>query len=198
MAVQSAHQRQMSPVSYQTISLSRGKHASREDGACVMELASMLAGERFTDHPASVCPVIGGFLRAYNDMVDDDRRQDLYESASLVVGSRASPAVMRGRADRLTAWALERRKRRWSRRFVPERWRTIGLEEWIPLYLVASYAIRSIWRVSDETHAGVLAVIDEMVAIDLRGDRTAAGRRAVCGQPQRDDPTRVACGARMS
>jgi hypothetical protein len=30
----------MPPVSYQTIKLSKGKHASPEDGACVMELAS--------------------------------------------------------------------------------------------------------------------------------------------------------------
>ena len=44
----------MSSVSYQTIKLGRGKHARPEDGACAMELASMLAGERFTDHPASV------------------------------------------------------------------------------------------------------------------------------------------------
>ena len=48
----------MSTVSHQTIKLSKGKHSSPRDGACVMELASMLAGEKFTDHPESVCPVI--------------------------------------------------------------------------------------------------------------------------------------------
>jgi hypothetical protein len=48
----------MSPVTHQTIKLSKGKHASPGDGACVMELASMLAAEPFSDHPA-VCPVIG-------------------------------------------------------------------------------------------------------------------------------------------
>jgi hypothetical protein len=41
----------MSSVSYQTIKLSKGKHASPEDGACVMELASMLGGEcRHVEH----------------------------------------------------------------------------------------------------------------------------------------------------
>jgi hypothetical protein len=68
----------MALVSYQTITLSKGKHASPEDGASVMELASMLAGEPFSDHPQAVCPVIGSFLRAYNDRIDDRRRQDLY------------------------------------------------------------------------------------------------------------------------
>jgi len=41
----------MGPVTHQTIRLSRGKHSSPEEGACVMELASMLAGEPFSDHP---------------------------------------------------------------------------------------------------------------------------------------------------
>ena len=72
----------MAQRSYQTLTLSKGKHDSPEDGACVMELASMLAGEPFSDHPESVCPVIGSFLRAYNDRIDDARRQDLYASAA--------------------------------------------------------------------------------------------------------------------
>src|SRR5947209_10781009 len=66
--------RRMSTPTYQTIKLSKGKHSSPDSGACVMELASMLAGEPFTDHPQTVCPVIGSFLRAYNDSIDDERR----------------------------------------------------------------------------------------------------------------------------
>ena len=80
----------MSLVSYQTITLSNGRHDSPKDGACAMELASMLAGEPFSDHPLSVCPVIGSFMRAYNDRIDDRRRQDLFAYAAKVVGSRAS------------------------------------------------------------------------------------------------------------
>ena len=33
----------MSSVTFQTIKLSKGKHRSPQDGACVMELASMLS-----------------------------------------------------------------------------------------------------------------------------------------------------------
>jgi hypothetical protein len=87
-------------VSHQTVTLARGKHASPAGGACVMELASMLAGEPFTDRPASVCPVIAAFLRSYNDAIDDRRRQDLYRYASAAVGSRASAEVTRRRAER--------------------------------------------------------------------------------------------------
>jgi hypothetical protein len=58
-----------------------------------MELASMLAGEPFSDRPRTVCPVIAGFLRSYNDGLDDDRRQDLYRYASRGVGTCASRDV---------------------------------------------------------------------------------------------------------
>jgi hypothetical protein len=42
-----------------------------------MELASMLAGERFSDRPRSVSRALAAFLRGYNDLLDDKRRQDL-------------------------------------------------------------------------------------------------------------------------
>ena len=55
--------------SHQTVTIRRGKHASPDRGACVVELASMLAGERFSDHPPTVCPVIAGFLRGTASIV---------------------------------------------------------------------------------------------------------------------------------
>ncbi|MDQ2894470.1 MAG: hypothetical protein M3Y09_02295, partial [Actinomycetota bacterium] len=90
----------MSPVTHQTIKLSKGKHRSPEGGACVMELASMLAGEPFTDHPRSVCPAIGSFMRAYNDAIDDHRRQDLCAYAATVAGSRSGHEIECARTDR--------------------------------------------------------------------------------------------------
>ena len=97
----------MPAASHQTVRLGRGSHLSPEHGACVMELSSMLAGERFTHRPASVCPVIAELLRTYNDSVDDERRQGLYRCASLVVGSRAHIDVVRRRAERLRQVVLE-------------------------------------------------------------------------------------------
>src|SRR4051794_2950885 len=78
----------MDNPSHQTIKLSRGKHSSPAHGACVMELASMLAGERFTDRPHSVSPVVATVLRCY----DDSRRQDLYRYAAAAVGTREGSA----------------------------------------------------------------------------------------------------------
>src|SRR5690242_21203994 len=97
----------MSATSHQTVRLSRGRHQGPEQGACVMELASMLASEPFSDHPRTVCPVVGAFLRAYNDGLPDDRRQDLYEYAARVVGSASSRRVRRARAKRCLLWFSE-------------------------------------------------------------------------------------------
>jgi hypothetical protein len=153
----------MAHVTHQTIKLGKGKHDSPEDGACVLELASVLAGEAFSDHPESVCPVIGSFLRAYNDSIDDQRRQDLYAYAAKVVGSRASAGVQHARSERLTAWASELRQRRWTRFILPPRLGALGRDPHPDV--VASHAVRSIPNHNDQTHAAVLALIDELLRI---------------------------------
>jgi hypothetical protein len=112
----------MSVATHQTVHLSRGKHFSPSDGACVMELASMLAGETFSDHPRSVCPVIAAFLRVYNDRIGDDLRQDLYGLASLAVGTRACTAVRHRRirmCTELVAEAQSEKRRGFWRLFGP-------------------------------------------------------------------------------
>jgi hypothetical protein len=63
-----------------------------------MELASMLAGEKFTDSPRSVCPVVAAFMRAYNDAVEDTLRQDLYGFAARAVGTAGDGRSARRRA----------------------------------------------------------------------------------------------------
>lgn len=176
----------MSPVNYQTIKLSKGKHASPEDGACVMELASMLAGEPFTDHPASVCPVIGSFLRSYNDSIDEQRRQSLYEYASRVVGSRAGQRVHEARADRLAAWADEmlRSRRTW---FLRSPLRALTRLRKPPIDAIGPYAVHAIPKHTDRTHAAVLALVDELLAIGHRDQRVSA--RVVAARTRALDPT---------
>jgi hypothetical protein len=149
-------------VSHQTIKLSRGKHRSPEEGACVMELASMLAGERFSDRPASVCPVIGSFLRAYNDSIDDFRRQDLYAYASRVVDSRSSKDVQRERAVRLSEWSREMSRRRPARFVRPHRLSRMGRAQAERIGIVAVRCIRHNTHLS---HAAVLALVDELLSI---------------------------------
>jgi hypothetical protein len=47
--------------------LSRGKHRNPRRGACFMELASFLAGERWSDHPSCTHPLLAEVARNVND-----------------------------------------------------------------------------------------------------------------------------------
>lgn len=152
-------------TSHQTIRLSKGKHASPSEGACVMELASMLAGEPFSDRPASVCPVIAGFMRAYNDRIDDERRQDLYRFAAEVVGTRVAPEVEHARERRCLEWAeIMRRQRprplRWMARSTPG-----SVDRRLGLDAAGTYAARSIRRHGERTHVAAIALMDELIAM---------------------------------
>jgi hypothetical protein len=137
-----------------------------------MELASMLAGESFSGHPESVCPVMGSFLRAYNDSIDDQRRQDLYAYAAKVVGSGASEDVQRARAERLHAWTVELRQRRWTRVLVAPRLRALARN--LQPDAVGSHAVSAIAKHNDHTHAEVLALIDELLTIGAGEQSTPA------------------------
>jgi hypothetical protein len=139
-----------------TVKLGRGFHAKPEHGACVMELASMLAGERFTDRPLSVCPVIGAFLRAYNDMLDHRDRQELYPYAAMVVGSAARRSTRRRRARLLLEWAFPERAT-WRRRLAA---RIDGRE--FTMWKVARHAARL-----DRAHrsAEITALLESLLAV---------------------------------
>jgi hypothetical protein len=156
------------PATHQTIKLGKGKHRSPDEGACVMELASMLAGEPFTDHPVSVCPVIGSLLRAYNDSIDSERRQDLYGYAAKVVGSRATGHVQNARAARVKAWVEDIKKRREERSRFPLGLR--ALDRLLKIVFVESHAqpFHVLAETDDEMHAEVLALIDELLAMKPR------------------------------
>src|SRR4051794_2090105 len=111
----------MTAASHQTVRLARGRHASRQAGVCVMELAAMRAPEPFSDRARSISPTIGAFLRTYNDGLDDDRRQDLYPVAAAIVGSAARRGIERQRIERCLAFAREHGARSPGRRAAPRR-----------------------------------------------------------------------------
>ena len=70
--------------------LSRGRHRTPRRGACFMELASVLAGERWSDHPSCTHPLLGQLARQVNDHTSDDRRQELTLLVPSVVGRRGN------------------------------------------------------------------------------------------------------------
>lgn len=66
--------------------LSRGKHRNPRKGACFMELASYLAGERWSDHPACTHPLLATVARLVNDHTSDADRDDLGQLVPSVIG----------------------------------------------------------------------------------------------------------------
>jgi hypothetical protein len=66
--------------------LSRGKHRNPRKGACFMELASFLAGERWSDHPACTHPLLAALARDINDCTSDANRQRLAGLIPSVIG----------------------------------------------------------------------------------------------------------------
>ncbi|MFT4030069.1 MAG: hypothetical protein QM675_09345 [Protaetiibacter sp.] len=68
--------------------LSAGRHRNPRRGACFMEFASYLAGERWSDHPACTHRTLAALARGVNDLVSDARRDELVGLIPRVVGLR--------------------------------------------------------------------------------------------------------------
>lgn len=68
--------------------LSAGRHRRPRQGACLMELVSVLAGERWTDAPRCTHPLLARLARLVNDAVSDATRPVLARSAPSLVGLR--------------------------------------------------------------------------------------------------------------
>jgi hypothetical protein len=170
-------------VNPKTVRLSAGSHAGPSDGACVMELASMLAEEAFTDHPHCVCPAIAGFLRAYNDFIPDGARHELYPLAPAVIGSAAGDDVARERTQHVLAWAGARQTGRRARLIRRLQLWDVGL--W-------PAARRAAALDPAERAPAIARLVDELLEIGpaatlawAADDAAAAGPRLSCAPPGR-------------
>ena len=96
--------------------LRAGGHDSLASGACVMEAVSWVAGEPWSDHPQCACPVIGAFLRTWNDGLPDDERNDLLRDLiPQLVGTRSTPEVEQRRATMAADWLVRVHTPAWLR-----------------------------------------------------------------------------------
>ena len=80
--------------------ISRGRHLEPEDGGCIMEIASLLAGERWSDAPRCTHPLLAAVARLVNDEVGDEARQQLLQLVPELVGAvgdgpATAPAIVR-------------------------------------------------------------------------------------------------------
>jgi hypothetical protein len=100
--------------------LGKGHHARGSMTPCAMEAASWLAGDRWSDHPRSVHPVIARVARWVNDTVPDEQRQGHWPLILASIGTRR-----RGRV--VLWWRLAYFAQRSLRRYPPngERWEAV-------------------------------------------------------------------------
>lgn len=68
--------------------LSRGRHRTPRQGASLMEAASLLAGEPWSDRPTCTHPLLAHLARLVNDHTTDAGRQDLALVVPTLVGRR--------------------------------------------------------------------------------------------------------------
>src|SRR5262245_2190574 len=69
------------------IVLESGEHTSPEEGLCLLEAVAYIAGEKHSDHPACVCPVLAAFGRSWNDALDVETRQRLKDYIPQMIGT---------------------------------------------------------------------------------------------------------------
>lgn len=93
-----------------------GRHLSADDGACLMELVSVAAGEPWGDRPACTHPLLAHVARRVNDTTSDDSRSALTSFIPALARARADGAwVFANVADACTGTAIEWRPSAWLR-----------------------------------------------------------------------------------
>ena len=97
------------------LTLDKGGHVRPEEGACLMEAVSWVAGEEWGDHPSCACPVLGAYGRALNDTLPDDLRQDLVPLVPMLVGSRGDKATEERRGLMAMDWMIRTYTPTWLR-----------------------------------------------------------------------------------
>lgn len=88
-----------------SVRLEPGSHRNPNEGVCIIELASIIGGEPFSDRPRCVDRVVAAFLRGWNDRAGYVDRQRLYPYASRVVGTGGYRRISRIRRDICLSWA---------------------------------------------------------------------------------------------
>lgn len=105
--------------------LAVGRHPVPGDQACVMELASLLAREPWSDHPACVHPVLASVARVVNDRLSERGRLRLAPLATKMIGTRGGDPAVSARLVELCAGAALRYPSA-LRHELAAAWRTAG------------------------------------------------------------------------
>ena len=105
----------MTTIDLDTLVLDADSHDPGSDRMCVMEAVAMLAGEEWSDHPQCASPVIGAFLRSWNDSLPDADRQQLKQYIPRLINSRGTDDQEVERSWLATDWLVRVQAPAWLR-----------------------------------------------------------------------------------
>ena len=88
-----------------SVVLQCGSH-SPDSTFCVMEAVAYIAGESWSDRPVCASPSISGFLRKWNDGMNDEDRQILKSLVPKLIGTRGSDALEQRRYMMAFDWTI--------------------------------------------------------------------------------------------
>jgi len=157
--------------------LKQGAHPNRENGLCFMEAAAWLAGRPHSDHPECVSPIIGTFMRRWNDDLDDVGRQRLKPLLPLVLNTVARTDIEQRRGWMCADWMVRIHTPAWLR--------LAGLND-------QAQALESLPEISDvATLRGAVAgpLEDARNAAAAAGAAAGAAARAAAGKKL--EPTKL-------
>ncbi|MCA1824473.1 MAG: hypothetical protein LC640_09480 [Frankia sp.] len=96
--------------------LSKGKHKSPRDGACVMEYVSILAGEKFSDRPKCTMPALADLAIRTNDGLGDRERHIMVPLIPRLIGTATDDPFV---TTAVAVYLLRQVQRRFWRGYVP-------------------------------------------------------------------------------
>ena len=97
--------------------LKRGAHPANDSEMCVMEAVAYVTHKEWSDSPPCVCPVLGAFMRAWNDGLHDDeeRTRLLKPLIPDLINTRGSKTLEGRRATMAADWLVRVHTPAWLR-----------------------------------------------------------------------------------
>jgi hypothetical protein len=150
-----------------TLHLDQGEHDTREEGVCLLEAVAWYAGEDHSDMPVCVSPVLRTFGTRLNDVLSDERRQELRPLIPRLVGT-ASDGLDEVRSYMALDWLV--------RTYTPAWLDLAGLT-------AEASALRDLRRIVDMTAATAAgpAVREAQAKAAAAGAAAGAAARAAAG-----------------
>jgi len=178
----------------EALRLASGGHSSFEQGACIMEAVSYVAGEPFSDHPECASRLLTSFLIGLNDRFDDEARQLLKPYIVRLVGTNTGPEDEERRKWMLRDWLVHE--------YAPARFRAAGLtaeaEQFEGLVAITGsaeweqardtiYAVRdAAWKRRKEAFQRLNAAAAAAAVADADADADAAAAAAAVADADAD------------